>query len=189
MQYFYASAGHITIRDPVEPDTFLMNPFGLHFSLMTASDILRVNHDGDVLDGGKPDRRYCNRAGFLIHAAVHEARPEANAVVHSHSPYSKAWCTFNADLPLLTQDSSTFYKDLAVDQEFSGVALDPDEGRRIAKGLGNNKAALLGVSVSLLFDLVCPDRFTFLRITGPSLLETASKAPWRTSSSSRKNAK
>lgn len=146
-QYYIASAGHITIRDPVDPDTFLMNPFGKHFSLMTASDIVRVDHTGNVLDGGKPNRRYVNRAGFLIHAAVHEARPEMNAVCHSHAPYSKAWCSFNHQLPLLTQDSAAFYDALAIDKEFSGVALDPDEGRRIAAALGQKQAALLGVSV------------------------------------------
>lgn len=132
----------------MDPDTFLMNPFGKHFSLMTASDIVRVDHQGNVLDGGKEGRRFCNRAGFLIHAAVHESRPDVQAVVHSHAPYSKAWCSTNEDLPLLTQDGAAFYKCLAIDKDFSGVALDPDEGRRIAAALGDNQAALLGVSLS-----------------------------------------
>lgn len=90
----------------------------------------------------------------MIHTAVHEARPEVNAVVHSHATMSKAWCSLNAPLPLLSQDSCAFYNSLGVDDQFGGIALDPDEGKRIASVLGDKPCALLGVRTEVLSQLL-----------------------------------
>lgn len=77
-------AGHITYRDPVEPDTFWVNPFGTAFGLMKASDLIRVNEEGQVLEGG--ENRLLNTAAFMIHSAIHQARPDVMAACHSMFP-------------------------------------------------------------------------------------------------------
>ncbi|KAI4258944.1 MAG: hypothetical protein L6R42_004830, partial [Xanthoria sp. 1 TBL-2021] len=67
-------AGHITLRDPVRPDTFWVNPFGVAFSLIKKSDLIQVDHDGNVIDGGEV--RLLNSAAFMIHGAIHQNRPD-----------------------------------------------------------------------------------------------------------------
>ena len=100
-------AGHITVRDPVEPDTFWVNPFGVSFRLMRRSDLIRVNSKGEVIDGGNV--RLLNTAAYMIHHAVHSARPDVNAAAHSHSIYGRAFCTLGRTLDTTTQDSCAFY--------------------------------------------------------------------------------
>ena len=100
-------AGHITVRDPVEPTTFWVNPFGVAFSLIKKSDLIRVNHIGEVVDGGKI--RLLNKAAFLIHGAVHEARPDVMCAAHSHSIYGRAFCSLGRQLDIITQDACSFY--------------------------------------------------------------------------------
>lgn len=134
-------AGHITLRDPVEPTSFWVNPFGVAWSLLKASDLIRVNAEGEVIDGGPV--RLLNTAAYMIHHAVHEARPEVNCVAHSHSIYGRAFSTLGKNLDITTQDSCAFHDDLALYNSFKGVVLAADEGIAIAKALGNKKAALL----------------------------------------------
>src|SRR3954454_16709294 len=80
-------AGHITARDPELTDHFWVNPFGMHFSQIRASDLLLVNHEGTVVEGDWP----VNQAAFAIHSQVHAARPDVIAAAHTHSPYGRAW--------------------------------------------------------------------------------------------------
>jgi len=132
-------AGHITARDPEYPDHFWVNPFGMHFSQIKASDLILVNHDGDVVHGSRP----VNRAAFVIHSQVHAARPDAVAAAHSHSVHGKALSSLRIPLEPLTQDACAFYDDHAVFTDYTGVVWELDEGRRIASALGGNKAAIL----------------------------------------------
>ena len=74
-------AGHITARDPEFVDTFWVNPFGVHFSQVKVSNLIRCDHKGNVVEGDYP----VNTAAFVIHSRVHAARPDANAAAHSHS--------------------------------------------------------------------------------------------------------
>jgi hypothetical protein len=101
-------AGHITLRDPVDPTTFWVNPFGLAFSLIKASDLIQVDHAGKVIDGGPT--RLLNAAAFMIHSAIHSARPDVLCAAHSHSLYGRAFCTLGRPLDIITQDSCAFYK-------------------------------------------------------------------------------
>ena len=80
-------AGHITARDPEFTDHFWVNPFGKSFRHMKTSDLILVNHDGDVVYGNQP----VNKAAFVLHAAIHKARPEVIGAAHAHSTYGKAW--------------------------------------------------------------------------------------------------
>ncbi|KAF2152877.1 arad-like aldolase/epimerase, partial [Myriangium duriaei CBS 260.36] len=134
-------AGHITIRDPVEADTFWVNPFGTAFALITASDLIRVNEKGTVIEGG--ENKLLNTAAFVIHSAVHQARPDIMAACHSHTTFGRSFCTLGRKLDTITQDTCAFHNDHVVYESFNGVVLAAEEGNGIATALGNNKAALL----------------------------------------------
>ncbi|KJY01779.1 class ii aldolase adducin domain-containing protein [Zymoseptoria brevis] len=134
-------AGHITLRDPVDPDCFWVNPFGVAFSLINKSDLILVNHAGKVIDGG--ECRLLNTAAYMIHAAVHAARPDVNCAAHSHSMYGRTWCSLGRKIDTLTQDACAFHNDHVVYDSFNGIVLAEKEGKDIAACLGNKKAALL----------------------------------------------
>lgn len=101
-------AGHITLRDPVDPETFWVNPFGVAFSLMRRSDLIRVDHDGKILEGGKT--RLLNAAAFMIHGAIHKARPDVLCAAHSHTIYGRAFCALGRKLDIITQDACAFHE-------------------------------------------------------------------------------
>jgi ribulose-5-phosphate 4-epimerase/fuculose-1-phosphate aldolase len=132
-------AGHITARDPFDPHHFWVNPFGRSFKLMRVSDLIKVDRNGEILEGVGP----LNQAAFAIHSRVHFARPDVVAAAHSHSVYGKAWSAMGRLLDPLTQDSCAFYQDHALFDDYTGVVLDPAEGDRIAESLGPRKAVIL----------------------------------------------
>ena len=132
-------AGHITARDPEFTDTFWVNGFGMSFGLIKASDLIRVNHKGEVVEGNHP----VNAAAFAIHSSVHAARPDSVGAAHSHSTYGRAFSTLGRKLDPITQDACAFYNDHALYEDYGGVAVDLDEGQQIAKALGHYKAAIL----------------------------------------------
>ena len=100
-------AGHITLRDPVDPTTFWVNPFGVAFSLIKKSDLIQVDHSGKIIDGGPV--RLLNAAAFMIHSAIHSARPDVMCAAHSHSIYGRSFCTLGKTLDIITQDSCAFH--------------------------------------------------------------------------------
>ncbi len=132
-------AGHITARDPERPDHFWVNPFGMSFKQIRASDLILCNHDGDVVEGDWP----VNRAAFAIHSRVHAARPDIVAAAHSHSKYGRAFSSLGRRLDPITQDSCAFFDDHDVFDDFTGVVNETSEGDRIAGALGKHKAAIL----------------------------------------------
>lgn len=132
-------AGHITVRDPEQLDHFWVNPMGVSFKQMKLSQLLLVNHQGEVVQG----EGLLNGAAFAIHSQIHSAHPEINAAAHAHSLYGKTWSTLGKALDPITQDSCAFYQDHVLFDDFTGVVLDTSEGKRIAESLGNNKAAIL----------------------------------------------
>jgi ribulose-5-phosphate 4-epimerase/fuculose-1-phosphate aldolase len=132
-------AGHITARDPERTDHFWVNPFGMSFRHVKVSDLLLVNHEGLVVHGRRP----VNRAAFLIHAAVHQGRPDVVAAAHAHSVYGKAWSSLGRPLDPITQDACIFFEDHVVVGEGGGrVVLEPEGAAALAKGLGAHKAAI-----------------------------------------------
>ncbi|KAL4924853.1 class II aldolase/adducin N-terminal [Aspergillus undulatus] len=134
-------AGHITLRDPVDSTTFWVNPFGVAFSQIKASDLIQVDHSGTVIAGGPC--RLLNSAAYMIHSAIHAARPDVLCAAHSHSLYGRAFCTLGRELDIITQDSCAFYNDHVVYTQFNGIVLAEEEGKNIASALGSKKAALL----------------------------------------------
>jgi ribulose-5-phosphate 4-epimerase/fuculose-1-phosphate aldolase len=132
-------AGHITARDPELTDHFWVNPFGMSFRRIRVSDLLLVGPDGDVVHGDRP----VNRAAFVIHAAVHEARPDVVAAAHAHSVHGKAWSSLGRPLDPITQDACVFFEDhVVVADEGGRVVFEKEAGHKLAAGLGPHKAAI-----------------------------------------------
>jgi len=132
-------AGHISARDPAEPDHFWVNPYARWFGHLRASDLVRVDGTGQVVEGGAA----VNTAAFAIHSEVHAARPDCVAAAHAHSLHGKAWSSLGRLLDPLTQDACAFYDDHALFDDYTGVVLERDEGKRIAHALGETKAVIL----------------------------------------------
>ncbi|NNN21834.1 MAG: class II aldolase/adducin family protein [Acidimicrobiales bacterium] len=132
-------AGHLTVRDPMKKDCFWVNPFGHHFSMTSVSDLILVDHSGDVVFGNRP----VNRAAFAIHSTIHAQRPDVNAACHSHSLYGKAFSSLGKLMDPITQDSCAFFEDHGIFDDYSGVVLDLDEAKRIGIALGEKKAVIL----------------------------------------------
>jgi len=91
------------------------------------------------VEGDKP----VNTAAFVIHSQIHAARPDVVAAAHAHSIYGKSWSSLGRLLDPITQDVCAFYEDHAVFDDYTGVVLDLEEGKRIAHALAGNKAAIL----------------------------------------------
>jgi ribulose-5-phosphate 4-epimerase/fuculose-1-phosphate aldolase len=132
-------AGHITARDPEHPDRFWVNPFGVDFTLIRVSDLICVDHSGEVVEG----ELAVNEAAFAIHSQIHAARPDVVAAAHAHSVHGKAFSALRQDLAPITQDACAFYGDHALFDDYTGVVTDIEEGKRIAHALGDRKAAIL----------------------------------------------
>ena len=131
-------AGHITARDPENKNTFWVNPFGVHFSQICVSNLTLIDENGNVLEG-EP----CNAAAFAIHSSIHKKRTDIVAAAHAHALYGKTWSAHKKLLSPLTQDACAFFDDHSLYDEYNGVVYDTNEGDRIAKSLGNNKAVIM----------------------------------------------
>src|SRR6202162_2916257 len=132
-------AGPMRARDPDRLDDLCVNPFGMHFGQIRASDLILVNHHGQVVEGKYP----VNGAAFAIHSQIHAARPDVVAAAHAHSMYGKSWATLGRLLDPITQDACAFYEDHGLFADFTGVVYETSEGERIAQALGQHKAAIL----------------------------------------------
>jgi ribulose-5-phosphate 4-epimerase/fuculose-1-phosphate aldolase len=111
----------------------------MSFKQIRVKDLILVNDTGDVVQGTWP----VNQAAFAIHSQVHAARTDVVAAAHAHSLNGKAWSSLRRPLDPLTQDSCAFYGDHEVFDDFTGVVLDVEEGKRIAHSLGGSKAVIL----------------------------------------------
>jgi ribulose-5-phosphate 4-epimerase/fuculose-1-phosphate aldolase len=132
-------AGHITARDPELTDHFWVNPYGQHFGQVRVSDLILVNHRGEVVEG----EAAVNRAAFAIHSQVHAARPDVVAAAHAHSIYGKSWSSLGRLLDPITQDSCVFYQDHSLFEDYTGIVYETSEGERIATALGQHKAVIM----------------------------------------------
>eukprot|EP01036_Dinobryon_divergens_P007905 gene7905-10553_t len=117
-------AGHITVRDPEHRETFWVNPFGVDFSQICVSNLIRCDQNGNVVEG----HHKVNLAAFTIHSRIHLARPDVEAAAHSHSPFGRAWSTLGRKLDPITQDACAFYNDHSILDDYGGVVYELDEG-------------------------------------------------------------
>jgi ribulose-5-phosphate 4-epimerase/fuculose-1-phosphate aldolase len=132
---------HFSAMLPDGSDRFLLNPRGLHWSEVGADDIVMVDRDGAVLAG----RHRVEPTAMFIHAAAHRLAGHA-VVMHTHMPYATA-LTLTADRaldPTLSQNAMRFIGRIATDAHYNGLALDVQEGERIARALAGKDVAFLG---------------------------------------------
>jgi len=136
-------ANHISVRVPDEDDAFLINPYGMMYEEITASCLIKVDHDGKILS--KPDfgelNYGINKAGYVIHSAVHHARPEVACVIHTHSWASMAVSSLACGLLPITQTSMRFLK--IGYHDYQGVVLDTAEQASLIEDLGRGEALIL----------------------------------------------
>lgn len=135
----YGFAGHLTIRDPEFPDLYWTNPMAVHFSQVRLSNLILVNHHGEVVEG----RHGVNRAGFVLHAAVHEAHPDILAMCHAHTVYGTAFASLGCSITPISQDAAVFFEDHVVIKSESGkVAVSEKAGHSVAPYFKGVKAAI-----------------------------------------------
>lgn len=132
-------AGHVTYRDPERTDLFWVNGFGQSFSQVRVSDLILVDHEGNVVEG----RARVNRAAFVIHAAVHAARPDVIAAAHTHSVHGRAFSSLGRRLDPISQDACAFHGDHGVFEDYTGLVWKATEAERMVEALGDNKACIL----------------------------------------------
>jgi ribulose-5-phosphate 4-epimerase/fuculose-1-phosphate aldolase len=130
---------HITLRVPGPQPHFLINPFGLHYSEITASNLLLIDIDGNAL---RETQWPVNRAGFVIHSAIHASVPQAHCVMHTHTTTGSAVACLKDGL-----SADNFYGAMLHGQvayhDFEGVTTDPDEKTRLVRDIGDKKAVIL----------------------------------------------
>ncbi len=121
-------------------DEFLINPYGLMFDEVTASNLVKVDHGGKVLED--PLGLGYNEAGFVIHGCVHEARPEIGCVIHTHTRAGVAVSAMKCGLLPISQHSMRIQRTVTY-HDYEGIALDMDERERMAKDLGGKSKAMI----------------------------------------------
>lgn len=137
--YDYGFAGHLTVRDPEYPNLYWTNPMCVHFGDVTMSSLILADHSGTVQEG----KYAINRAGFVLHAAVHEHNPKVMAMCHAHTLYGAAFCSLGKPLDPISQDACVFYEDQVVIGKSAGaVAVEAQAGVGIAEAIGDNRAIL-----------------------------------------------
>ncbi|CAN0505177.1 unnamed protein product, partial [Phaeothamnion confervicola] len=130
---------HITLRVPGTKDQFLINPYGPLFEQITASCLVKIDANGAVLE----DTPYAiNRAGFIIHGAIHLGRPDLHCVIHTHTAAGMAVSALDCGILPLNQGAQRFYNRVGY-HDHEGVSHDLDERSRLVRDLGQNKVMIL----------------------------------------------
>jgi ribulose-5-phosphate 4-epimerase/fuculose-1-phosphate aldolase len=130
---------HISARVPGADEHFLINPYGLFFDEITASSLVKIDLEGNTIGASSFP---VNKAGFIIHSAIHAARHDAKCVLHTHTLNGVAVATQRAGLQPISQHSMFVLGSLGY-HDFEGVALDEDEKPRLVRDLGDNKCLIL----------------------------------------------
>ncbi|MFM8466796.1 MAG: class II aldolase/adducin family protein [Oxalobacteraceae bacterium] len=135
----YGFAGHLTVRDPEHPHLYWTNPMCVHFSRVTMSNLILADHTGTVVEGSHA----INRAGYVLHAAVHEEHPDIVAMCHAHTEYGTAFASLGRPLDPISQDACAFYEDHVVIKDEAGqVAVETKAGMSVAPYFKGVRAAI-----------------------------------------------
>lgn len=166
---------HFSARIPGPTDRFLINPQGLHWSEITAGDLVVVDALGKVLAG----RHAVEPTAFFIHSRIHSALPDAACVMHTHMPYATALCVAKgARLAWASQNALRFHGRVAYEDVYNGLALDDAEGTRLAEKLAsadvlflaNHGVIVRGPTIAQAFDdLYYLERAAMLQVHAQSL--------------------
>jgi ribulose-5-phosphate 4-epimerase/fuculose-1-phosphate aldolase len=149
---------HISARVPGPEHLFLLNPFGLLFDEVTASNLVKIDLDGNVVSQTPHE---ILRAGFVIHSAIHAARPEVQCVIHAHTRSGMAVSAMKDGLLPLTQSAMMFHGRVAY-HESEGFAIDLEERRRLAHDLGDKPVMILRNHGTLVAGESIPDAFSLM---------------------------
>ena len=135
----YGFAGHLTVRDPEHPHLYWTNPMAVHFAQVKVSNLILADHQGHVVEG----QHAINRAGFVLHAAVHEAHPDIIAMCHAHTLYGTAFAALAQPLEPISQDAAAFFEDhVVISDEAGQVAVEVKAGLKVADWFKGVKAAI-----------------------------------------------
>ena len=135
----YGFAGHLTVRDPENPGLYWTNPMAVHFAQVKVSNLICADHEGRVVEG----RHAINRAGFVLHAAVHEAHADIVAMCHAHTVYGTAYAALGKPLAPITQDACAFFEDhVVIGDEAGQVAVEVQAGHKVANAFKGVRAAI-----------------------------------------------
>ena len=129
---------HITAKTSNDKDTFLINPFGLRYDEITASNLVEVTLEGKVINSDSP----INDTGFIIHGAIHRARPDVNCVMHTHSSAGLVVSCFDNGLTPMIQDAAFLHNRVSY-HDWEGMSTEQEECEHLSKSLGNNKVMIL----------------------------------------------
>jgi len=149
---------HFTLMLP-DGRRFLLNRYGLHWSEVTASNLLALDAEGNVLEG----EGEFEKTAFYIHSRIHLKNPKAACVLHTHMPHATALTLLeNGRLEMVEQNALRFHDDIAYDDTYNGLVVDDAEGDRLARLLGDKRVLFLanhgvivvGPSVAEAFDLL-----------------------------------
>jgi ribulose-5-phosphate 4-epimerase/fuculose-1-phosphate aldolase len=146
---------HITVKLPDEDGAFLINPFGLHFSEVTASSLVKIDIDGNKLD----DNPYpVNLAGFVQHAVFHKYLPDAHCIMHTHTTAGMAVSSLEGGLRPVNFYACNFMGQIAY-HDFEGVTVRSEEGERLVQNLGDKRVMLLKNHGILVMGKTLPEAF------------------------------
>jgi ribulose-5-phosphate 4-epimerase/fuculose-1-phosphate aldolase len=149
---------HISARVPGPDDHFLLNPFGWMFEEVTASSLVKVDIEGRIVS---PTPHRIHPAGFVIHSAVHQARPDAMCVMHSHTRAGMAVSMMECGLLPLSQHAMLFEGNVAY-HDSEGLALDLDERARLARDLGDKAVMILRNHGTLVVGSTAAETFSMM---------------------------
>src|SRR3954469_7417721 len=149
---------HITARVPGTRDQFLMNPFGTIFSEVTASSLVKIDIDGNVISPGDAK---INPAGFVVHSAIHMHRHDAGCVLHTHTEAGMAVSATKEGLLPLNQKSMMFYNRVGY-HDYEGLAFSTDERERLYRDLGPHKSLILRHHGLLTVGEDCAEAFSLM---------------------------
>lgn len=135
----YGFGGHLTVRDPEEPELFWTNPMCIPFRQVRVSQLILVDASGKIVEG----RYAVNLAGYLLHSAIHARNPDIIASCHAHTVHGGAWASMGRPLDPISQDACMFYGDHAVVADGAGkVSVYQNSGQAIADAFATNKAVI-----------------------------------------------
>ncbi len=149
---------HITLRIPGTSDQFLINPYGPLFEQITASMLVKIDVDGNVLEETPYE---INRAGFVIHSAVHMSRADLHCVIHTHTVAGQAVSALDCGLLPLNQGSLRFYNRVGY-HGHEGISHDLEERDRIVRDLGEHKVLILKNHGLLTAGVNCAEAFNLM---------------------------
>lgn len=146
---------HITLRVPGEDNAFLINPFGLGYQEVTASNLVKIDIEGQVLDGSPYP---VNRAGFTQHSVFHRHLPDAHCIIHTHTTAGMAVSACAEGLRPISFYAAAFAGQIAY-HDFEGVTIRPEEGERLIANLGDKRVMILRNHGTLVMAASLPEAF------------------------------